>query len=67
MEISINQQRTEIPEKFSVEQLLFSLFADSKKGIAIAVNQAIVPKTEWPIRILLPEDKITLIKATQGG
>ena len=67
MEISINQQPTEIPEKFSVEQLLFSLFADSKKGIAIAVNQAIVPKTEWPIRILLPEDKITLIKATQGG
>ncbi|SEI61163.1 sulfur carrier protein [Dyadobacter koreensis] len=67
MEISINQQRTEIPESFSVEQLLSFLFADSKKGIAIAINQAIVPKTEWPVRILHPEDKITLIRATQGG
>jgi len=67
MEISINQQRTEIPERFSVEQLLSFLFADSKKGIAIAINQAIIPKTEWPIHILNPEDKITLIKATQGG
>jgi len=67
MEISINQQRTEIPECFSVEQLLSFLYADSKKGIAIAINQAIIPKTEWPVRILHPEDKITLIKATQGG
>ncbi|TDE18210.1 sulfur carrier protein ThiS [Dyadobacter psychrotolerans] len=67
MEISINQQRTEIPERFSVEQLLSFLFTDSKKGIAIAINQAIIPKTEWQVRILHPEDKITLIKATQGG
>ena len=67
MEISINQQRTEIPERSSVEQLLLSLFKDPTKGIAIAINQAIVPKTEWPVRILHPEDKITLIKATQGG
>ena len=67
MEISINQQRTEIPERSSVEQLLLSLFKDPTKGIAIAINQAIVPKTEWPVRILHPKDKITLIKATQGG
>ena len=67
MEISINQQLTEIPEHFSVEELLSFLFADSKKGIAIAVNHAIIPKREWPVRILNPADKITLIKATQGG
>jgi len=67
MEISINQQRTEIPEHFSVEELLSFLFADSKKGIAIAINQTIIPKREWPVHILNPEDKITLIKATQGG
>jgi len=67
MEIRINQQLTEIPEHFSVEQLLSSLFADSGKGIAVAINQAIIPKTEWPIHILNPKDNIILIKATQGG
>ena len=67
MEISINQQRTEIPERSSIEELLSSLFADSSKGIAIAINQAIIPKKEWPLHILNPNDKITLIKATQGG
>ncbi|GLU54549.1 sulfur carrier protein ThiS [Dyadobacter frigoris] len=67
MEISINQQRTEIPEHSSVEELLSSLFTDSTQGIALAVNQVIISKSDWPIHILNPDDKITLIKATQGG
>jgi sulfur carrier protein len=67
MEISINQQLTEIPESSSVSDLLASLFTDSSKGIAIAINQMVVPKSKWPEHIILPQDKITLIKATQGG
>ena len=67
MEIIINQKLTEIPDHFSVEQLLSLLFENSRKGIAVAINQAIIPKKEWPIHILHSSDKITLIKATQGG
>ena len=67
MEISINQQRTEIPEHFSVEELLNSLQTTSVSGIAIAINQAVIPKKQWPFHKLQPDDKITLIKATQGG
>jgi sulfur carrier protein len=67
MEITINQSLTEIPERSSVEELLASLFADSSKGIAVAINQTVVPKSKWAAHIILPNDKITLIKATQGG
>lgn len=67
MEISINQQRTEIPEHFSVEELLNMLFTGSASGMAIAINQAIIPKKQWPVHMLRPDDKIILIKATQGG
>jgi len=67
MDIIINQQLTEVPEYFSVAQLLSFLFEDSGKGIAIAINQAIVPKAQWQVHMLHPNDKITLIKATQGG
>jgi len=67
MEISINQQRTEIPEHFSVEELLNSLHSASASGIAIAINQAIIPKKQWPVHMLRADDKIILIKATQGG
>lgn len=67
MEISINQQRTEIPDNASVEKLVSTFFSNSTKGIAVAINQAIVPKSEWQVRLLNPDDKVTLIKATQGG
>ncbi|MGZ3862400.1 MAG: sulfur carrier protein ThiS [Bacteroidia bacterium] len=39
----------------------------SQKGIAVAVNNSVVPKTEWQTKILNENDKITIIKATQGG
>ena len=39
----------------------------NQKGIAVAVNNAVVPKTEWQSKILNENDKITIIKATQGG
>ena len=38
-----------------------------QKGIAVAVNNIVVPRTEWQNRILNENDKITIIRATQGG
>jgi sulfur carrier protein len=40
---------------------------NSQKGIAVAVNNTVVPKAEWQNRILNENDKITVIRATQGG
>jgi sulfur carrier protein len=39
----------------------------NQKGIAVAVNNAVVPKSEWQNKILNENDKITIIRATQGG
>ena len=39
----------------------------NQKGIAVAVNNAVIPKAEWQDKILNENDKITIIKATQGG
>ena len=38
-----------------------------QKGIAVAVNNTVVPKAEWQNKILNENDKITIIRATQGG
>ena len=67
MEISINQQPSEIPEHYSVQQLLLSLFPESQKGIAVAINQKVVPRSVWATQFLMPCDRVILIKATQGG
>lgn len=66
MEIILNGQTKHIVASYTVGQLVSELFP-SGKGIAVAVNQSVVPKSDWPKRRLSPNDQITLITATQGG
>lgn len=39
----------------------------STQGIAIAVNEQVIPKAEWATRLLQDKDEVLLIRATQGG
>jgi sulfur carrier protein len=39
----------------------------TQKGIAVAVNNTVIPKLEWQSKTLKENDKITIIRATQGG
>jgi len=68
MEISINQQKkqfTEAPANLAI--LLEKEFPDLKGGIAVALNNRVVPKDQWSNTTLQAEDQILIIKATQGG
>ena len=68
MEIIINGQSKEIPEQSSVQHLLSSLFPGPPvKGIAVAINQSVIPGSEWSTHLLHSNDQVMLIKATQGG
>lgn len=67
MEVTINQQNYTVSEVCSVEQLLTVALNLSATGVAVAVNQTIVPKSDWNTHLLHPQDQIMLIKATQGG
>jgi sulfur carrier protein len=39
----------------------------SDSGIAVAVNQIVVPRAEWAGTTLQSDDKIEIITAVQGG
>ena len=67
MEISVNQKSLEIPDHCSVQQLLSLLFSENQKGIAVAINENVVPRSNWAAQLLNSGDMVTLIKATQGG
>lgn len=67
MEITVNQQKQIIPDDYSVGQLLSFLMPGTEKGIAVAINQQIIPKSIWPSHKIKAEDNIMLIRATQGG
>lgn len=41
--------------------------ADDATGIAVAVNDAVVPKREWRERALESGDAVEVIRAVQGG
>ena len=67
MEITINQQQHQLEDTCTVAQMLAILIAGEAKGIAVAINQTIVRKTDWADHLLKNGDQVMLIKATQGG
>lgn len=68
MELTINHQHkifAQIPASLAE---LVHLEAPSKtKGIAVAVNNRVVPRTQWASTALRDRDNILIITATQGG
>jgi sulfur carrier protein len=66
MRITVNHQ--EIEAEQTLASLLANLFPQRNyQGIAIAVNQKIVVKENWPVFQIKENDNIVLIRATQGG
>ena len=67
IEVSINQQNFQLPENGRLADVLPLLFIRQADGIAIAVNQVVVPRGEWERYVLQTGDSVFVIKATQGG
>jgi sulfur carrier protein len=67
MEITFNNRKHEIEEQTSVQKALNLWLGDKQQGIAVAVNDTIVPRSQWEDRVLQAGDNILVIKATQGG
>ena len=68
MELTINHQKKffkKPPE--SLEQLLLCENLTMKKGIAVAINNQVVPQKHWSSTQLQSNDTILIITATQGG
>jgi sulfur carrier protein len=39
----------------------------AQRGIAVAVNGAVVPRAAWPSTELRPGDSVEIVRARQGG
>ncbi|MEM7104492.1 MAG: sulfur carrier protein ThiS [Bacteroidota bacterium] len=63
----VNDQRQEVQDPISIKAYLEMAEIRHDKGVAIAVNDLVVPKSQWPAHQLNSEDKITIITATAGG
>jgi sulfur carrier protein len=67
MRIVYNGTDTEIVKECTLLLYLQDEGLAAKSGIAVAVNESVVPRNQWPATVLKPNDSIIVIKATQGG
>lgn len=67
MQVIFNEQGLDIPSASSLFFLLEQTQYASKKGIAVAVNNKVVPRADWPVFQLQENDKVLVITATKGG
>ena len=52
----------------TLEALLAEKAVDTEqRGIAVALNGAVVPRAAWPKTQLRPGDSIEIVRARQGG
>ncbi|BDC98913.1 sulfur carrier protein ThiS [Persicobacter psychrovividus] len=67
MIIYLNETAKECTENLSLAQFLKSEQLIEASGIAVAVNQCVVSRADWETHLLQSEDKVLIIRATQGG
>ena len=65
--IYINGEAHKIDISKNLAQIFAQLDIDPDKGIAVAVNEVVIPKSNWTSFTLKENDKVLLIRATQGG
>ncbi len=67
MNILINGQATVMPENSTITDVLLHIKQIQTGGIAVAINDIVVPKGKWATSMVAEGDKILIIKASQGG
>lgn len=66
MQVEVNQEWLELEPGATLASLLNQL-KQPAEGIALAVNQTIIPQAEWSSHGLNQGDRIALFQAIAGG
>lgn len=68
MRIYVNDEPREVKAgEATVATLLAASGLPSLDGVAVAVNDGVVPRPRWEHRPLAEGDRVLVIRATQGG
>ena len=65
--IFINDKEYSYPEQKNLIYVLQELDLVTLQGVAVAINNIVIPKAEWGNYPIKDDDKIIIIKAAQGG
>ena len=68
MRINVNGTPREVTDDVTVEELIEALkLPPDGKGIAVAVNDTVVPRSRWGVVRIGENDSVEVIHAVQGG
>ena len=68
MTIELNGERVFLPAAATVAEAVARLSADrQRRGIAVAVDGQVVPRSEWAATALAEGQKVEVVGAIQGG
>lgn len=67
MQIFVNNKAYTLEQGATVATMLHVAGISEKNGLAVAVNSDVIARDQWPLYILNNNDKIMIIRATQGG
>jgi sulfur carrier protein len=56
----------DLAEEVTVSGLVAELTAE-RRGVAVALNGEVVPRSEWPAATLRAGDRVEVLTAAQGG
>ena len=66
MTVIVNGEATTLADGTSVAALVIAI-GRGPKGVAVAVNGEVVPRSTWDERRLAADDRIEVLTAAQGG
>lgn len=67
MEVTINEHKKTLPKDTSLYEAISEFNITSTNGIAVAINDKVIKRENWPTEKLQSNDKILVIRAAQGG
>ena len=65
--VRVNDESRTLAAGTTLADLVRELGLAERKGVAVAVNNAVVPRAAWAAHALADGDRVLVIRATQGG
>ena len=63
----VNGEPHELPARAMLPEVLAAHAPGAARGVAVAVNGAVVPRSQWAATPLQPDDRVEILVAAQGG
>ncbi|MDI2126145.1 sulfur carrier protein ThiS [Yinghuangia seranimata] len=64
--VSVNGEPRTLAVGTTVAALVATM-TSALKGVAVAVNEDVVPRSAWPTTVLADGDRVEVLTAVQGG